>query len=206
MARRVQRADLLRGGDMHRDAGLLQRTRGELFRAQRIHVAHQPGVGSQHLAVLNLDAFLAPGGNGIDPRPERASIDVLEQSGVSPFANDLLVDAPGLVTVKHLRLEGTPVDPHGKARDSRSLGKGKEVLPLHLVGALVEKHLVNVGRGHLVINLDCHAVVLDGQRAQRHRRTRRLRRDDGNDHAIGAGWHRLAQPEHEQQQHHDRGS
>ena len=148
---------------LHTDRYLFQWTGGELLGVEGIDVAHQALIHGQDLLVLDLDPPLAVRGDGEDAGLKCVPANVLQQGRVLALADDLLVDAAGLIPIQHLPLQPLAIHPHVEAGDGCLLGQGEDIGALHGEIRLVEEDLIHASGSHLVGDCHLHAVILDRQ-------------------------------------------
>ena len=163
VAGRVDGADGLRRFDFDGDGDFGDGLGGELLSAQRVDEAHQAVLPLQELGVADLDASLAVGRDGEDVGLEHPAVDVLQQGGVALAADDLLVDAAGLVPVQQAALKLLSVNEHGEVGDGGVLGEGEDVGGFQRRVSRVLERLVDLYLGDLVADGDFDSMVLDGK-------------------------------------------
>ena len=160
---RVHGLDRFLGVDLDPDRDVLERLWRKAFRVQGIDIVHQAAVQGQHLGVFDLDPFLRLGQDGENASPEGIPAHVLEQCRVPLPPDNVLIDAARLFGWQDLAREPLAIDPHAKVIDRRPLGQRKSVRALQLVAAFVDKDLVDVRGGDLVLDGHGHAMILDRQ-------------------------------------------
>ena len=144
--------------DLHREA---QRSRGvarlpPVHRGRGIAEDHRVAGPLQELGVAERDAPGLAGLEGEDPGLDEPLPHELDEGGIQPAPDDLLVDGPGLVGVHHLAAELRIPLEEGIALEHRLARERIEVDPLGEPTAGVPKPLLHLHVGHTVLDPYLH--------------------------------------------------